>query len=85
MLTEAAATSAATTGPNANTVNVAGVLDQKSQLFLLLRNGAAITTDISAGVTYQGLLHAELFLLAELESEVCTGVAGGNSRILFVI
>ena len=74
----AAATSAATTGPNANTVNVAGVWTEVTSITA----SGAITTDISAGVT-SGAITGTIFA-GRTRVRSMTGVAGGGAGVVFI-
>ena len=74
----AAATSAATTGPNANTVNVAGVWTEVTSITA----SGAITTDISAGVK-SGAITGTIFA-GRTRVRSMTGVAGGGAGVVFI-
>ena len=74
----AAATSAATTGPNANTVNVAGVWTEVTSITA----SGAITTDISAGVT-SGAITGTIFA-GRTRVRSMTGVAGAGAGVVFI-
>ena len=74
----AAATSAATTGPNANTVNVAGVWTEVTSITA----SGAITTDISAGVT-SGAITGTIFA-GRTRVRSMTGVAGAGAGFIVI-
>ena len=74
----AAATSAATTGPNANTVNVAGVWTEVTSITA----SGAITTDISAGVK-SGAITGTIFA-GRTRVRSMTGVAGAGAGFIVI-
>ena len=74
----AAATSAATTGPNANTVDVAGTWTEVTSITA----SGAITTDISAGVT-SGAITGTIFA-GRTRVRSMTGVAGAGAGFIVI-
>ena len=74
----AAATSAATTGPNANTVDVAGTWTEVTSITA----SGAITTDISAGVK-SGAITGTIFA-GRTRVRSMTGVAGAEQDLLLL-
>jgi hypothetical protein len=74
----AAATSAATTGPNANTINVAGVWTEVTSITA----SGAITTDISAGVK-SGAITGTIFA-GRTRVRSMTGVAGAGAGFIVI-
>ena len=73
-----AATSAATTGPNANTVDVAGTWTEVTSITA----SGAITTDISAGVK-SGAITGTIFA-GRTRVRSMTGVAGGGAGFIVI-
>ena len=74
----AAATSAATTGPNAGTVSVAGTWTEVTSITA----SGSITTDISAGIT-SGATTGIIFA-GRTRVRSMTGVAGGGAGVVFI-
>ena len=74
----AAATSAATTGPNANTVDVSGVWTEVTSITA----SGAITTDISAGVK-SGAITGTIFA-GRTRVRSMTGVAGAGAGFIVI-
>ena len=74
----AAATSAATTGPNAGTVSVGGTWTEVTSITA----SGSITTDISAGIT-SGATTGIIFA-GRTRVRSMTGVAGGGAGVVFV-
>ena len=74
----AAATSAATTGPNAETVSVAGTWTEVTSITA----SGSITTDISAGIT-SGATTGIIFA-GRTRVRSMTGVAGGGAGVVFI-
>ena len=74
----AAATSAATTGPNANTVDVSGTWTEVTSITA----SGAITTDISAGVK-SGAITGTIFA-GRTRVRSMTGVAGGGAGFIVI-
>ena len=74
----AAATSAATTGPNSETVNVAGTWTEVTSITA----SGSITTDISAGIT-SGATTGIIFA-GRTRVRSMTGVAGGGAGVVFI-
>ena len=73
-----AATSAATTGPNAGTVSVAGTWTEVTSITA----SGSITTDISAGIT-SGATTGIIFA-GRTRVRSMTGVAGGGAGVVFI-
>ena len=73
-----AATSAATTGPNANTVDVSGTWTEVTSITA----SGAITTDISAGVK-SGAITGTIFA-GRTRVRSMTGVAGAGAGTVFI-
>ena len=73
-----AATSAATTGPNADTVEVAGTWTEVTSITA----SGAITTDISAGIT-SGATTGIIFA-GRTRVRSMTGVAGAGAGVIFI-
>ena len=74
----AAATSAATTGPNSETVNVAGTWTEVTSITA----SGSITTDISAGIT-SGATTGIIFA-GRTRVRSMTGVAGAGAGVVFI-
>ena len=74
----AAATSAATTGPNSETVNVAGTWTEVTSITA----SGSITTNISAGIT-SGATTGIIFA-GRTRVRSMTGVAGGGAGVVFI-
>jgi len=74
----AAATSAATTGPNAGNVSVAGTWTEVTSITA----SGSITTDISAGIT-SGATTGIIFA-GRTRVRSMTGVAGGGAGVVFI-
>jgi hypothetical protein len=74
----AAATSAATTGPNSGTVSVAGNWTEVTSITA----SGSITTDISAGIT-SGATTGIIFA-GRTRVRSMTGVAGGGAGVVFI-
>ena len=74
----AAATSAATTGPNAGTVSVGGTWTEVTSITA----SGSITTDISAGIT-SGATTGIIFA-GRTRVRSMTGVAGGGAGVVFI-
>ena len=74
----AAATSAATTGPNAGTVSVAGTWTEVTSITA----SGSITTDISAGIT-SGATTGIIFA-GRTRVRSMTGVAGAGAGVVFI-
>ena len=74
----AAATSAATTGPNAGNVNVAGTWTEVTSITA----SGSITTNISAGIT-SGATTGIIFA-GRTRVRSMTGVAGGGAGVVFI-
>jgi len=74
----AAATSAATTGPNTNTIDVAGTWTEVTSITA----SGAITTDISAGVK-SGAITGTIFA-GRTRVRSMTGVAGGGAGFIVI-
>ena len=74
----AAATSAATTGPNAGTVSVAGTWTEVTSITA----SGSITTNISAGIT-SGATTGIIFA-GRTRVRSMTGVAGGGAGVVFI-
>ena len=74
----AAATSAATTGPNAGTGSVAGTWTEVTSITA----SGSITTDISAGIT-SGATTGIIFA-GRTRVRSMTGVAGGGAGVVFI-
>jgi hypothetical protein len=74
----AAATSAATTGPNSGTVSVAGSWTEVTSITA----SGSITTDISAGIT-SGATTGIIFA-GRTRVRSMTGVAGGGAGVVFI-
>jgi len=74
----AAATSAATTGPNAGTVSVSGTWTEVTSITA----SGSITTDISAGIT-SGATTGIIFA-GRTRVRSMTGVAGGGAGVVFI-
>ena len=74
----AAATSAATTGPNAETVSVAGTWTEVTSITA----SGSITTDIYAGIT-SGATTGIIFA-GRTRVRSMTGVAGGGAGVVFI-
>ena len=74
----AAATSGATTGPNAGTVSVAGTWTEVTSITA----SGSITTDISAGIT-SGATTGIIFA-GRTRVRSMTGVAGGGAGVVFI-
>ena len=73
-----AATSAATTGPNTNTIDVAGTWTEVTSITA----SGAITTNISAGIT-SGATTGIIFA-GRTRVRSMTGVAGGGAGVVFI-
>ena len=74
----AAATSAATTGPNSGTVSVGGTWTEVTSITA----SGSITTDISAGIT-SGATTGIIFA-GRTRVRSMTGVAGGGAGVVFI-